>query len=417
MDFVTSFRQSAPYIHAYRGKTTVLWLRSTLPRQQLATLVSDMSLLNSLGLRLVVVFDAHVGDVTPNRYQPIDPQTLAALIAQIGQRRYELEALFSQGVINSPMHGANVHVVSGNFVTARPAGVVQGNDLLAQGRVRRIDHASIKEHLNNQSLVLLPPLGYSVTGDILYLASDVLVLDVAKQLNADKVVIIGHDPHAITEGRKEVTIDQLEQLLASSSADAAGAVELQVAAQISRAGIARCHVINALQDGALLGELFTRDGVGTLIARDHYDTFRKATLDDVQGILALLKPLEDKYILVKRDQEKLERDIDCFIVNERDGMIVGCAAFHPINDEMAELASVAVHKDYQHGGRGNALLKSAERAAKALNLNKLMVLTTQTEHWFIERGFQPADVTDLPMEKQQAYNAQRRSKVYIKALD
>lgn len=417
MDFVNSFRQSAPYIHAYRGKTTVLWLRQALPREQLATLVSDISLLNSLGLRLVVIFDAYIEQRPPNRHEPINPETLSTLIAQIGQRRYELEALFSQGVINSPMHGANVHVVSGNFVTARPAGVVEGVDLLAQGRVRRIDHAAIKEHLSHQSLVLLPPLGYSVTGEILYLASELLVLDVAKQLNADKVVILGHDPHTITEGRKEVNIEQLEQLLALQVIHAEGAAELQVAANISRAGIPRCHVISATQNGALLAELFTRDGVGTLIARDHYDTFRQAKLDDVQGILALLKPLEDKKILVNRDQEKLERDIEHFIVNERDGMIVGCAAFYPINEEMAELASVAVHKDYQHGGRGHALLRSAERAAKALNIKKLMVLTTQTEHWFVERGFYLAHIDDLPQAKQLAYNAQRRSKVYIKVLD
>jgi amino-acid N-acetyltransferase len=417
MDFVTSFRLSAPYIHAYRGKTTVLWLRSkVLDHARLAAIVSDMALLNSLGLRLVVLFDAHHEQANPALNAQITNDDLKKITAEIGQRRYTMEAMFSQGLTNSPMHGANVKVVSGNFVSARPAGVVNGIDLIAQGRLRRINHLAIREHLDNQTLVLIPPIGYSITGDILYLSPETLVVDIAKQLSADKVVIVGDNPHQLTSGQKEMSIDALRIALNEADPTSTGLLELNVAHQVSLAGIPRCHVIDGLEDGAILSELFTRDGVGTLIARDHYDTFRKARINDVSGILALLKPLEDQQILIKRDQQKLESEIEHYLVNERDGMIIGCAAFYPLSESMAEVASIAVHPDYQHSGRGNALLKAAEREARKAGIEHIAVLTTQTEHWFLERGFRSAAVSELPENKQRLYNVQRNSKVYLKTL-
>ncbi|MFQ3228785.1 amino-acid N-acetyltransferase [Reinekea sp.] len=417
MDFVTSFRLSAPYIHAYRGKTTVLWLRSkVLDQARLAAIVSDMALLNSLGLRLVVLFDAHQEQSNPSPNVQIDPDEMRNITAEIGQRRYTMEAMFSQGLTNSPMHGANVKVVSGNFISARPAGVVDGIDLMAQGRVRRINHLAIREHLDNQTLVLIPPIGYSITGDVLFLSPESLVVDVAQQLNADKVVIVGDNTHDLTDGQKEISIEALEEATSKLDPNSRGVLELQVALKASQAGIPRCHLIDGNEDGAILSELFTRDGVGTLIARDHYDTFRKARITDVSGISALLKPLEDKQILIKRDQEKIESDIEHYLVNERDGMIIGCAAFFPLSDNIAEVASIAVHPDYQKGGRGDALLKAAEREARKAKIAQIFVLTTQTEHWFLERGFRSATVAELPENKQRLYNIQRNSKVYLKSL-
>jgi amino-acid N-acetyltransferase len=415
MDFVSHFRNSAPYIHAYRGKTSVIWLRDrALTSKRLKTLISDLTLLNSLGLKLIVLFDAGRGHI--NSAQVIDEAALSTLANDIGRHRYTIEALFSQGLANSPMHGSKMRVVSGNFVMARPAGVFDGNDLGAQGRVRRIDHLAIREQLDKQHLVLIPPLGYSVTGDILYLPPEQLVVELAKQINADKVIIMGENPHELTRGQKEMSVLELRKILADASAQTAATLELTVAAKVSEAGIARCHVIDGTLDGSLLAELFTRDGVGTLIALDQYDTFRKARIDDIQGILALLKPLEEKNILVKRDPEKLASEINHFVVNERDGMIIGCAATYALSEKQAELACVAVHEDYQKHGRGDALLHAIEKQAKQEGLETLFVLTTQTEHWFVERGFQAADVETLPENRKKLYNYQRKSKVYQKTL-
>ncbi len=421
-DFVSIFRNSAPYIHAYRGKTAVVWLRGkVLSRSSVHSLVSDLALLNSLGLKLIVLFDAEdqINDLRLDEDALIDSDAMDAILNRIGHWRSRIEAQFTQGLANSPMHGARVRVIGGNFITARPAGVVDGIDLQAQGRVRRIDHQALRHHLDQGNIVLVPPLGYSVTGEVFYLAPDHLMIETARRLDADKVIIVGDDPHPITSDQKELTAFELNHCLGNHPSDHPGARELRTALAASEAGIPRCHVVDGHQDGAVLGELFTRDGVGTLIARDRYDTFRAARTDDINGILALLGPLEDKGILVRRSREKLENEIDHFHVNERDGMIVGCAALYAIPDtepSVAELACVAVHPDYRQSGRGDALLRALEKRAREQNVKRLFVLTTQTAHWFAERGFEAAPVTELPPERQGLYNFQRNSKVFFKSL-
>lgn len=417
MDFVSHFRNSAPYIHAYRGKTSIVWLRDqALDDNRLRSIASDLTLLNSLGLKLVVLFDADCFDQPLSANQMVDEAQMKQLTSEIGRRRYLMEGLFSQGLANSPMHGSKMRIISGNFVMARPAGVVDGIDLKALGRVRRIDSGAIKEQLDKQHLVLIPPLGYSVTGDILYLPPEQLVVELAKRLSADKVIIAGNNPHPLTNGQKEMAVQDLKLKLNETPSTTPGYLELATAAEVSRAGIARCHLIDAQTDGALLSELFTRDGIGTLIALDQYDTFRRAHVDDVQGILSLLKPLEENGILVKRDPEKLENEIDHFYINERDGMIIGCAAIYALSEVEAELACVVVHPDYQKSGRGDALLQAVEKQAIRQSINTLFVLTTQTEHWFVERGFTKVELEALPKVRRDLYNVQRNSKVYRKQL-
>lgn len=417
MSFIAHFRDSAPYIHAYRGKTLVVWLRDqAVNRDLLQSIASDLTLMNSLGLKIAVVFDADCFDQPLSATQPVSDEQLATLTSAVGRRRYLMEGLFSQGLANSPMHGAKMRVLSGNYVMARPAGVFDGVDLMAQGRVRRIDHLAINEQLSKQQLVLLPPLGYSVTGEILYLPPEQLVVSLAKELSAHKVMIVGNDPHTMTGGEKELTPQTLNALLESAKPTDSGYLELSTAAQVSQAGIARCHVVNAQVDGALLTELFTRDGIGTLIALDQYDTFRPAHIDDLQGILSLLKPLEEQRVLIKRDPEKLQSELHHYFIHERDGMIIGCAAVYPLSKSQAELACVVVHPDYQQRGRGDALLGVAERHAKQQSFDDLFVLTTQTAHWFEERGFREVSRDSLPTARREKYNERRNSKVYLKHL-
>jgi len=168
-------------------------------------------------------------------------------------------------------------------------------------------------------------------------------------------------------------------------------------------------------DGALLSELFTLDGVGTLVSQSQQEQLRSARMEDVVGILELLKPLEDKGILVRRSREALETEIDRFRVLVKDGMVLGCAALYTYED-MAELACVAIHNDYRGGDRGDRLLNTLETEAKNQGTKKLFVLTTRTAQWFEERGFKAAKIDDLPQKKQQLYNFQRGSKVFIKVL-
>ena len=147
------------------------------------------------------------------------------------------------------------------------------------------------------------------------------------------------------------------------------------------------------------------------------ESMRGAEIGDVGGILQLIEPLEAEGILVRRDRERLEMEINHFHVMEHDGLIIGCAALYPFPDErMAELACMAVHPSFRGGGRGNRLLQYCEDEARKQRIKTLFVLTTRTAHWFIERGFSEGDVEALPKERQKFYNLQRRSKVFVKKI-
>jgi amino-acid N-acetyltransferase len=194
-------------------------------------------------------------------------------------------------------------------------------------------------------------------------------------------------------------------------------LHLDNAAHACRGGVRRVHLISRNIDGSLLLELYTRDGVGTLVTADNYEGLRTATIDDIGGILELISPLEEQGALVKRSREQLELDTHNFTVIERDGMIIACAALFCFEIEKAcELACLAVHPDYQEHGRGSALMQHIEWQARKRHMEEMYTLTTQTMHWFQERGFSEASPEDLPMKKKELYNYQRKSRVLRKHL-
>jgi amino-acid N-acetyltransferase len=170
-------------------------------------------------------------------------------------------------------------------------------------------------------------------------------------------------------------------------------------------------------DGAIIQELFTHDGIGTMVTEMGLETIRQAEIGDVGGILQLIEPMEAEGILVRRGRERIEIEIDRFYVMEHDGRIIGCAALYPYpSEKTAELACVAIHPSFRGGGRGDRLFRYCEEQAEEMGLKYIFALTTHTAHWFVERGFIETDLTGLPKEKQQLYNLQRRSKIFKKKL-
>jgi amino-acid N-acetyltransferase len=431
--FVESFRNSAPYINAFRGKTFVVCFDGeAVADERFPNLIHDVALLNSLGIRLVLVHgarpqieqrlrerNAEIRYV--NKLRVTDATALACVKEAVGSVKIEIEALMSMGVANSPMAGARIRVASGNFVAAQPLGIRDGVDYDHTGEVRRIDVEAIRRHLGDGSIVLLSPLGYSPTGETFNLALMDVATSAAMALKADKLIYLV-EAHGLRDRRKralrELTMTEAERLLAGKAQIADDDVALlKSAVRVCQNGTSRVHVIDRRVDGALLLELFTRDGIGTLINADLFEGMRAATIEDVGGIIELIAPMEEQGILVRRSRELLETEIERFAVVERDGMIIGCAALYPYPEEkVAELACLAIHPAYRDKGRGDALLEFVTRQAKKLGVKRLFVLTTQTTHWFQERGFVRAEITALPVKKQALYNYQRRSAVYVKTL-
>jgi len=431
--FVHWFRAAAPYIHNFRNKTFVVAFGGEMVSEdQFIALAQDLNLLNSLGVRLVLVHGARpqIEEELSERGAEIryadgmrvtDADALKCVKEAAGTVRVEIEALLSMGLANSPMAGADIRVASGNFVTAKPMGVRNGIDLMHTGEVRKIDVVAIRRRLDVGEIVLLSPLGYSPTGEIFNLTLEDVASATAIALDADKLVFL-MEATGITgtqdELLRELTTAQAESILANKTplSEDAGYF-LPAAVRACRHGVARVHMVSRHADGALLQELFTREGIGTMITEDALETLREATIDDVGGILALIEPLEADGILVWRSRERLEMEIERFSLLEYDGVIIGCAALYPFPAEnTAELACFAVAPAYRNAGRGETLLDYMQARAAAQGIGRLFVLTTRTAHWFIERGFAEAGVESLPQAKQGLYNYQRRSKVFIKKL-
>jgi amino-acid N-acetyltransferase len=431
-DFVHWFRNSSPYIHAHRNRTFVIFFGGEAVQEDCANLIHDIALLRSLGIRLVLVSGIRpqidcrlqqqgISSEFKNNLRITDIATLQCVKEAAGTVRVEIEALLSMGLTNSPMAGAKIKVASGNFVTARPLGVIDGIDFCHTGVVRRIDEAGIHQQLNQQNVVLISPLGYSPSGDIFNLAAEDVATEVAIALQAQKLILLTEDSFYAPDSGKilpQMTTDEAKAFLQHYPELAAHHIRTLTAAIAScERGVERVHLINRKQDGALLLELFTRDGIGTLISSAAFETLRSASLDDIGGILELIKPLEQQGKLAKRSREKLETEINDYLVIERDGLIIGCTALHVFKENAAAvMACLAVHPDYQKAARGQRLFEHLINQARQQNLIKLYVLTTQTTHWFIERGFLTANMQTLPDVLKSYYNPQRNSKILYKEL-
>ena len=430
--FVAWLREVAPYVHAHRGKTFVVGFSGGLVEAgALTRLVHDLSLLSAMGIRLVLVHGSRpqvqaqlVLKGVPARFHAdvriTDAAALECAKEASGEIRLDIEAAFSQGLPSTPMAHSKVRVVSGNFVTARPLGVIDGVDYELTGVVRKVDADAIRFTLANGAIVLLSPLGFSPTGEAFNLTMEDLATSVATAIKADKLILLTETDgirDAAGQLMSELSVEDAEAMLSADAVKGDPAFNLKFAVQACKGGVARAHIIPYTLDGSVLAELFTHEGVGTMVAPENLEKMRDATPDDVGGIIKLIEPLEADGTLVKRPRELIEREIDRFIVMDHDGFIFGCAALYPFaREHMGELACLTVHPDYQGYGDGERLLKRIEQRAKAAAINKLFVLTTRTAHFFIKRGFRPATVDDLPQARQHMYNWQRRSVVLLKQI-
>lgn len=435
-ELVQGFRHAVPYINAHRGKTFVIMLSGeAIADDNFVGIINDIALLHSLGIRLVVVYGARPQIDALLREQRCDPRyhkqtrvtdarTLALVKQAAGQVQLDITARLSMSLSNTPLAGAHINVVSGNFVIAQPLGVDDGVDYCHSGRIRRIDEAALRCQLDAGAIVLLGPVAVSVTGESFNLTTEEIATHLAIKLQAEKLIgfsaaqgVSRDDGRIIPELLPNQAEQRVAELEAAGEGSQASTRFLRGAIAACRSGVGRSHLISYRDDGALLQELFSRDGIGTQIVMESAEQIRRANINDIGGILALIRPLEQQGILVRRSREQLEREIERFTLIERDSLTIACAALYPFPQErMGEMACVAVHPDYRNSARGEQLLQRITTQARQMGLEKLFVLTTRSLHWFQERGFRPVEVDMLPQQKQALYNYQRRSKILLTEL-
>src|SRR3954468_1675315 len=430
--FVKWFRTATPYIHQWGGATFVIAFGGeVLADGEFQQLTHDINVLVSLEVRVVLVHGTRpqieeqmrqhgVAPRYEHNRRVTDDQALACVKEANGIVRVEMEALLSMELANSPMWGADIRVSSGNFVTAKPVGVVNGVDFQHTGEVRKIDANGISRRLDDHEVVLISPIGFSPTGDVFNCTLEDVATSTAMALQADKLIFLT-ETAGVADGRgklvSELTVKQARDMAAANNLAEDVQIYLPCAVKAVSQGVKRAHLISRHVDGALLIELFTHHGIGTMITPEPLESIRAATAEDVPGILQILDPLEQQGILVRRSPEQLERDIGHFFVLEADGNILGCAALYPFAEQKtAELAALAVTPFFRDGGRGERLLAHAEARGRATGLKSLFVLSTRTTHWFLERGFTETDPARLPEKKAALYNYDPRSKVFTKEL-
>ena len=440
--FVPWFRSVAPYIHKFRHQTFVIGLTGeAIAAGKLHSIAQDLAMIKAMGVKIVLVHGfrpqvneqlhakGHQGKYA-HGIRITDSVALDCAQEAAGQLRFEIEAAFSQGLPNTPMADSTVRVISGNFVTARPVGIVEGIDFKHSGVVRKVDVAGIQRSLDMDALVLLSPFGFSPTGEAFNLNMEEVATSVAVALKSDKLIFMTEiaglrvrpeEPQSEDNPLDtELPLAQAKELLARvppSQRPSDIAFYLQHCVKACQGGVERSHIIPFAVDGALLLEIYVHDGIGTMVVDEKLEELREATADDVAGILQLIEPFEKDGTLVKRDRTEIERDVANYTIIEHDGVIFGCAALYPYPEaRTAEMAAVTVSPQSQSTGDGEKLLKRIEQRARNLGLYSLFVLTTRTMHWFIKRGFVQVDPDWLPEARKRKYNWDRRSQVLVKRL-
>ncbi|MCG9697792.1 amino-acid N-acetyltransferase [Shewanella sp. Isolate11] len=434
-ELVEGFRHSASYVNAHRGKTFVVMLGGeALAQNKIRSIINDIALLHSLGIKIVLVHGARpqidealaIHNLKPEYYNGVritDDESLKVIKQVVGGLQLDITARLSMSLSNTPTQGAEINVVSGNFVIAQPLGVDNGVDYCLSGKVRRIDVQGLKRQLDNHGIVLLGPVAASVTGESFNLTAEEVATQIAVKLKADKMIGFS-EKEGILDANGEVIAELIptdaQRIMSELTEEDNWCVGtrafLQASIDACRNGVSRCHFVSYLDDGALLQELFSRDGIGTQIVIESAERLRRATIADIGGVIDLIRPLEQSGILVRRSREQLEMEIEQFMLIERDSLVIGCAALYPFEEDNAgEFACLVVHPDYRDADRGSVLLKNIINQAKVRGYSRLFALTTRSIHWFLEHGFEIVDVDALPNKKKQLYNYQRKSKIL--ALD
>ncbi len=440
--FVPWFRSVAPYIHKFRNQTFVVGIAGeAVAAGKLPNLAQDLAMIQSMGVKIVLVhgFRPQVNEQlqakghVPKYSHGIritDEVALDCAQEAAGQLRYEIEAAFSQGLPNTPMADSTVRVISGNFITARPVGIVDGVDFQHSGVVRKVDTAGITKVLDMGAMLLLSPFGFSPTGEAFNLSMEEVATSVATALQADKLIFLTEIPGLRmrpTDPAAEDNPVDTELPLAAAEALLAGlppatqptdvGFYLQHCVKACKSGVERSHIIPYAVDGAILLEVYVHDGIGTMIVDEKLEELREATEDDVAGILKLIEPFEQDGTLVKRNRTEIERDAGYYTVLEHDGVIFACAALYAYPEaKTAEMAALTVLPEVQGQGDGERVLKRIEHRAKTAGLESIFVLTTRTTHWFLKRGFVLVDPDWLPEARKRKYNWDRKSQVLVKKV-
>jgi len=413
---VDLIREVFHYQNRFEGSTMVFKIDYPVTENPaFPGLVKDLALLAKSGFKVIIVPGAKENIDAVLKRHDIDSSYIPT---QDGHVRVttsqnisyvEMAAFHVASRFMTFLSGSRVDAIIGNFVRARGIGVINGVDTEHTGTVDKIYTDSLKRVLNLGMVPILPCIGWSPSGKPYNVPSDEIALAVSKALGAIKLFIVtAADGLNITR----LTPKETEDLIKKGSAFMR---ELKLALKASQEGVHRAHIIDGRQEGAVLKEIYSNLGVGTMIYTDEYDSIRPLHSGDLPDILRLMEPLMQKGVLVRRNPEEIQEKKDAFSVLEIDGSIRACGALVDWGENQGEIAAVATDSNYTDLGLGRKIVGFLIEKAKKSKMKRVFVLTTQTQDWFESLGFKDAPVDSLPEKKRKVYDQTRKSKVF--ALD
>ncbi len=431
-DHVEIIREAFRYTQAFREKTFVFQLDDAVVTDPvISSLVRDLVLLQRAGIRIVLVAGARQRidevlrryNVTCDKHQGVRISTSDAIPF------IKMAAFDVANRIMTSLSGLGMNAVIGNWVRARSLGVVGGVDYKDAGVVDKIRVDLLRGVVDQGSIPILPCIGWSPSGKPYNLSSRELATSLSTALQASKLFFVaefdGLFPTSYTvderietapNGRvSRMDVDQTQHFLTLNGqhSDDLAIELLKLALDAARGGVERVHLVDGRSDGAILREIFSNLGVGTMIHANQYQSIRAMRREDVTDVYRLMRPLVEHGLLIHRSESELADRHEDYVVFETDGMVHGCGALHLFGVEQGEIAALAVDRMYDHFAIGQRITAYLVDRARVAGLRRVFALTTQASDWFEQLGFRPGTVDDIPEAKQEQYDYSRSSRVLL----
>ena len=422
----TDLRGILQYIPQFREKTFVLAIDGAIVTDEnFATLLLDVAVLRSLNIRVVLVHGASAQIKSLADKQGVKPSNCdGSGITDAATLQLAMDA--ANRLTHEILEGLSANdlrAVCPNAIIAHPLGIIQGVDHLFTGKVERVDVDLLQTLLAQGIIPIIPPLGFDGDGKTYRVNSDSVAVAVAESLKAVKLMFITPQDGILVQGRliRQMLLADFESVLALQKNDVAPEQLSKALNTVAacKAGIPRVHIINGRVDEGMLAEVFSNDGIGTLIYANEYQQVRRAMKKDVRAIQLLTKKAVEAEELVKRSRASIEKNLGDYFIFEIDKNTVACVALHVYPDhKKGELACLYVNPSHENHGIGKKLIQFVENKAREMGLSELLTLSTQAFTYFQSKGgFAEGTPDDLPPGRREKYDASgRNSKVLVKKL-
>ena len=423
----TDLRGILQYVPRFREKTFVISVDGAIVEEEnFANILLDIAVLRSLNIRVALVHGAAAQIRALAEEQHLQPSDLEGSGVTDAQT-LKLALTAANRLTHEILEGLSTHDLRAacpNAIVAHPLGILQGEDHLFTGKVERVDVELLQTLLANDVVPVIPPLGFDGEGHTYRVNSDSVAVAVAEALKALKIIFITTYDGLVRQGQmfRQMLASELEQVLAQHREEVPpeNLSKATHAAAACRAGVQRVHIINGRLDEALLAEVFSNEGVGTLIYANEYQQIRRPFKKDIPNILKLIQPSVANEELIKRSRAAIEKALGDYYIFEIDRNPVACAALHAYPEfRKGELACLFVRPSHENQGIGRKLIQFIENKAREQGLGELIALSTQAFTYFMSKGgFVEGTPDDLPPPRREKYEQSgRKSKVLVKKLD